>query len=239
MSTFISASMLNDYLLCSNKVFYRIFVKGISVPTEYMLIGTVVHKAIESFWNDKNKAILQSKNHAKQLNLAQKNINYIEHCIQTYFDNFEKFMTDKDEIEKNFKIKLYDDVHLVGKIDRISNGVIYDWKTSTKPPTKLLGDVQFIVYNYAYNLLYGKPPVASFLASLSTGNLVPYEHSDTHSVELFENVIPSLVRDIKNKSFRKEGIFKKGTCRFCSYKEDCLKGINENVITGSRTFAEK
>lgn len=206
-----------------------------------MLIGTIVHQAIERYWKDRTKAITYAyscfdKELYNYKGLSKKDLDTVTSNIHSYFDNFSKFMTDKDEIEKRFKVKLYDDVYLVGKFDRISNGVIYDWKTSTKISRNLSNDPQFIVYYDAYKRIYGNPPNAIFLASLSKGELVPYEHNEFNYNQLYDDVIINLIKDIKNKNFIRDGMFR-GICHSCSFKKDCLKGINEDVKLDSGNFA--
>jgi len=229
--TFISASLLNDYISCNFKAFYRIFAKREAAPSKYMSIGTIVHAAIEKFSSDEEKAVSFVYKQSVP-GLYKKDYTTAEDCVRSYFDNFAKFMTEDDEIEKQFKTKLYDDVYLVGKFDRISRGIIYDWKTTTKVPSSLSSDPQFIVYHDAYKRIYGKPANAVFFASLSEGRLVPYEHSEFHHKELFEKVVPQLIKDIKNKVFFREGIFRKGVCYGCSYKVDCLKGAKDGSVDG-------
>lgn len=237
MSVYISYSLINDYINCSNRAYYRIFRKDLAVPNKFMVIGNIVHRSLEKYWNNEEKAIKYIYEQEQDGRLSTKDYSAMEHHIHVFFERFNKFLTKNDSIEKNFKIKLYDDVYLVGKFDRISKGIVYDWKTSSTVPSSLSNDIQFIIYQNAYEMLYNRPPDACFLASLSEGSLIPYKHNQEYSSEVFDRIVPDIIKDIKDKNFRKEGIFKKGTCHYCSYKEDCLKN-NQNVMV-SGNFIEK
>lgn len=236
MSINISASLLNDYISCSRKAYYRVFKRDVAVPNKYMIMGTIVHDAIEKYWDNKDRAFRYVTAQTDERNLSNETDNLLTY-VDTYFNEFSKFIRKGDLIEKFFKLKMDNGVYLVGKFDRVSNGVIYDWKTSSKPPRNLENDVQFIIYYHAYRKMYKKPPTAAFYASLAQGRLIPYSYNEFYYNELFNGVIPDLINDIKSKNFNREGIFKKGTCYFCSYKEDCLKGLNDGM--DGRSFAEE
>jgi len=145
----------------------------------------------------------------------------IQHFIHTYFERFRIMVRDDDKIEKRFKVKLYDDVYLVGVFDRVTMGTIIDWKTNANPPKNIDGNVQFILYDLAYNMIYEKKPEGLYLAALKDGSLVRYKESKIHSETLIHQIIPNYVADVKYKVFTKTGLFN-GACYRCPYKIPCL-----------------
>ena len=115
-----------------------------------------------------------------------------------------------------------DNVFLVGKIDRISGGNIFDWKTARRPPSRLDTDVQFILYHFAYKTLFGKEPTGIYYGALSTGELVKYNHNEKYEELLLKSLLPKMIFDISQQNFQRDGLFKK-SCYRCNYKKDCLK----------------
>lgn len=237
MAINISASLVKDYLRCSNQARYRLEEPDKATPTVYMTIGNIVHSAIEKHWDNKEKALKYPYNHSFNSAMIQRDLNSIEHYINTFFDHFVQHLSKDDVIEKFFKLKLENGVYLVGKFDRISDGILYDWKTSSTVPSNINDDPQFIIYDYAFNRIYGTHPASNFFASLSTGKLVPYSFDKLYFNELFNKVFPNLINDIRNGNYKRDGIFRKGTCFKCIYKNDCLK--RESNVMDDRNFAQK
>ncbi len=229
MAIYVSASALRDYIVCSQKVYYRIFEAGEAVPNREMLMGTITHKILEKEWNDWEKATDLAIKLCRENNLDRTAENSVLHFILTYYNNFRIMVTDEDRIEKRFKVKLYDDVYLVGVFDRITRGTVIDWKTTAKPPKRIDQDVQFILYDLAYNLIYNKPAEGLYLAALSNGSLVRYSESKLHSETLMNQVVPEFVETVRKKSFKREGLFN-GACYRCPYKQICLGGENRELV---------
>ena len=191
-------------------------------------MGSITHKILEKAWSDKEAAdkLVQSLSEKEGLGEVEKNS--IQHFVSTYFERFRIMVADEDKIEKRFKVKLYDDVFLVGVFDRISKGVVIDWKTNSKPPKYLYNNVQFILYDLAYNLLYNKKPEGLYLAALKDGSLVRYSESKEHSDTIINKIIPEFVHAVRNRLFIKTGLFS-GACYRCQYKQTCISGDKDVV----------
>lgn len=228
MAIHVSYSSLNDFISCQQKTYFRIFEPGEGVQSKEMLMGSIAHKVLEKCWNKKDDAFKLAKQLCQKNYLDQTGTNSIEHFINTYFERFYIMVRDDDKIEKRFKIKLYDDVYLVGVFDRVSLGTIIDWKTNANPVKRLDNSVQFILYDLAYNLIYDKPSEGLYQAALSDGSLVRYSESKQHSETLIQRIIPQFVETVRNKSFIKTGLFN-GACYRCPYKITCLGDKNELV----------
>jgi PD-(D/E)XK nuclease superfamily protein len=218
---FVSASVIKDYLKCSQMAYYRIFEPELKISNREMVIGDIVHKAIEKAWQDKDVALNLAFSLCKKQDVDAVGVQSVEHFINTFFERFSFLLSKEDKVEKFFKIKYYDDVYLVGKFDRINKGTVLDWKTTANPPKKVDNDPQFIIYDLAYTLLYGNRPEGLYYASLKEGNLIRYNESKEHSTTLIEKVIPRFVEDVRRKNFAKTGLFS-GACYRCPFKVPCL-----------------
>lgn len=227
MSIYISASLLEDYIACTRRPFYRLNRSDTSIQDRDMITGEVVHKAIELYWNNKSAA---NDHVAKDLGLRLSgDRNALDHaitCVDTFFTHFAEYCTDTDEVESRFKIQLPWDkqVFVVGKIDRIAGEKLFDWKTTRKPPKSVAKNIQFILYNWAYNKTHGKRPFASYYGALSTGELILHRYDAVLEDIVVHELIPQVVSDIRNKNYLRSGMFR-GACYKCQYSDVCLKEI--------------
>jgi PD-(D/E)XK nuclease superfamily protein len=237
VSIFVSASSLQDFLACEQKVYYRIFEKGEAVPSREMLMGTITHKVLEKHWDDLDKAIDYALSLCKEYKLDKTAENSVEHFVRTYFYRFSSMVSKDDNIEKRFKVKMTGDVYLVGVFDRVTRGTVIDWKTSANPPKRIDNNVQFIIYDMAYKLLYKRPPEGLYLAALSNGSLVRYSESKEHADTLVTKIIPEFVEAVRTKSFIKTGLFN-GSCYRCPYKVPCLGGEKSSELVRSEFTQE-
>jgi hypothetical protein len=226
---FVSASAIKDYISCSQKVYYRIFEPELKVSNREMIMGEIVHTAIEKAWKNKDVALNLASSLCTKREVDAVGIQSVEHFINTFFERFTPLLNLDDQVEKFFKVKMYDDVYLVGKFDRISKGTIIDWKTNANPPKKIDNDPQFIIYHLAYSLIYQKEPEGIYFASLKDGSLIRYKESKEHSETLIEKIIPQFVSDVRKKEFTKTGLFT-GACYRCPYKIPCLGSEAKNEL---------
>lgn len=227
MSINISASLIRDYLSCRSKVFYRVNHPELSISNKEMLLGVVVHKSLEKYWYSPSEALEYITK-----SISVDDYDFCIKCIQNYHNNFQEFLTSEDEIEKRFKIEFSPGVYVVGKMDRITkDGLVFDWKTNRKTPKSINNDPQFILYHWAYTKIYNKPPQAIYYASLTDGSLLMLDPTKEYYTQLFEEIIPFIIQDIKNHSLPRTGIFT-NDCYRCSYMEACLQE-DKNVMDNS------
>lgn len=229
---FISASALQDYVICNYRSYFRLFEPGEAVQSKEMLMGTITHKVLEKAWKNIDVALSLGKTLCVKENLDLASQQAVEHFIHTFFERFKIMVRDDDSVEKRFKVKLHDDVFLVGVFDRISNGTIIDWKTNANPPKRIDNSIQFILYNMAYEMLYSKQCEGLYLAALKDGSLVRYKESAEHYLALTQDIIPNFVDSVRKKNFIKNGLFT-GACYRCPYKIPCLGEKNVMVYPPS------
>ena len=234
MSIYLSASSIKDFIACPQKVLYRRTKPFPEVRSREMIMGEIAHSAIEQGWKSRERAYQVINYQYKKMGLNDKDRVSLEFYIDMFFLNFRDRLSDNDHIEYNFKFALHDDVFMVGKIDRISDGNLYDWKTGSRVPTKLGNDVQCIIYDFAYKKIFGKEANSICLAALATGELVPYVKSEMHTEQLFNKIIPRMIKTIKNESYEKLGMFNH-SCFRCPYKQGCLGGTENYVMDSGVT----
>jgi CRISPR/Cas system-associated exonuclease Cas4 (RecB family) len=221
MSIYLSASSIRDYISCPQKVLYRLKKPfPISLSPE-MIMGEIVHKVIEKAWDNRdeaNKLFLELSNEAKMSTSTIRNYSF---RLDLFFLNFRDYLGAEDTVEYSFKLPLYSDIFLVGKMDRISKGRVFDWKTGKVFKTTFK-DVQCIIYEYAYEQLFNSKPVEINLASMADGKIYPYIRNNFYVETLFQKVIPGMIKTIKDESYTRLGVFD-NSCFKCPYRVGCLK----------------
>jgi hypothetical protein len=220
MSIFISASLLEDYISCNRKVYYRVNKPEAGIQNEEMIIGEIVHKAIELYYDDIS-AGLDYFSSEMNVRLPSQSIEYGLLCLGNYYKSFQPLLYKDDLVEVKFKIKIDGDVFVVGKMDRVSNGNVFDWKTARSPSTNISNSIQFILYNWAFKKLYNHEASGVYYAALGTGKLLKLLPNPNVEALLINELIPSAVRDIKSKLYLRNGMFRKA-CYRCPYSETCL-----------------
>ena len=228
MSIYLSASSITDFISCPRKVMYRVKKTVPTVSSREMTMGSVVHKAIELGWRSRDDAYAIAHTEGKKEGLAKADIYSMEFLLDMFFLNFQSRLSENDLIEWNFKLPLHDDVFIVGKIDRISNGNVYDWKTG-QTATNLSYSIQCIIYDWAYKKQFKKSASSVCIAALKKGELIPYYRDSLYVDEVFNNIIPRMIRTIKNETWDERlGLFNH-SCFRCPFKVGCLER-KENVV---------
>lgn len=228
MPIYISATLIQDYLACPQKVYYRINQPEDAIKNDDMLVGSIVHEVIEKYWNDEEVALQILNQQLDFFNLHEFKRQKALNSVDVFFRYFRPFVSDGDEIEYKFKLPLEKNVFLIGKMDRISNGNIFDWKTSTTTPKSISNDIQFLVYAEAYRRIFKKEPTAVYYASLNSGKLISLPINKTLTDEVFNTIIPSVIKAVKFNDYYRKGMFTSG-CFGCSYKEVCFKELKDGL----------
>lgn len=232
MPIHLSASSIADFIRCPQKVMYRIKKTVQEEKSREMTIGTIAHLAIEKGWKDRERAYAVVASEVKRNGLKRADQTNLEFMMDIFFLNFKDKLGENDLIEHFFKLPLYDDVFIVGKIDRISAGNIFDWKSASKLPGKLNNDVQCIIYDWAFHKEFGREPNGIYVAGLSTGELIPFKKNDFYVSEVFTKIIPRMIRTIRHDEYERLGMFNH-SCFRCPWKTGCLGGgyVMDNTIS--------
>jgi CRISPR/Cas system-associated exonuclease Cas4 (RecB family) len=212
--------MIKDIISCPTKGYFRLQGGGDSLPSQEALAGTIVHDVLENTWSSRDDAEVRMQKLLEEYQL-RRGVTNVKRCIDNYFEMFGGVMTPEDEIEKSFKYQYLPDVAFTGRIDRIHNHVIYDWKTGDAPPEDIDKDIQFIMYFLAYKKLYGRDPSATMYVSLAHKKLYSYVPNKAYVDEFTNEIVPYVIRVIKEKKFPRLGFYSWGTCKRCFYREAC------------------
>lgn len=221
MAIYLSASSIKDFIKCSQMVLYRVTKPFPVEKSKDMLLGEVMHSVIERGWRDRDTAltILEEQRNLHKLNKTD--MGTLSFYTDIFFLNFRHLLYEEDSVEYQFKIPLHDNVYLVGKMDRISRGNVFDWKTGSKLPKTINNDVQCMIYDFAYREIFKKEPSSVCLAGLADGRLVPFSRNEFMYKELFTKVIPRMIKTMKNDAYERVGMFNH-SCYRCQYKSGCL-----------------
>lgn len=234
MSVNISASALMDYLVCKQRVKFRINVPEQGIQTSAMLAGTIAHGVIEEFWNNKEAADLKTIELLENSFLDNAMKARVFNSVDNFFKYFSQLVSEGDLIEKKFRIKLEKDAFLVGKFDRVSKGNIFDWKTSARYPKTINNNIQFVFYDECYKRLYGKSPISVYYAHLPTGKLIRYNRNEILCNYLFGEVVPAMISDVKAGNFFRAGLYSyNDVCKDCSFKDYCFRELGYDVMDSS------
>lgn len=221
MDLHLSATSIKDFLVCNQRYYYRINYPEESSTNEDMEVGTGIHKLVEVHALDENFMKL-AEEASKRFTAKKYADKYFQCAYNFYHDPFIHQIISKDDlVEKSFKIKIAEDVYIVGKMDRVTeDGVVIDWKTSKNTPKSIDDDIQFLVYYWAYHKLFSKRPAIVMHYNLYNGEYVTLKITDKYNT-LFDEVIPGIIRQIKSGNYYKSGIYT-GGCYMCNFKQFCL-----------------
>lgn len=214
----LSASGIKDFLRCSQSYQYRMEIPDEGIQTPEQAVGSAVHSIVQESWKEPSKETTDRFVKEYQVtDLKKLNI-----CLDNYYSLYPNLLTEEDIVEENFRVHLYEDVYLVGKMDRIipSKNMLIDWKTNTRSPSRIDNDIQFMIYYLAYKKLYNREPSVVMYASLFNNKNVYFKPDKFYIDILLNEIIPTLVYRRKNKIFTREGVFN-GSCRNCNYLAKC------------------
>ncbi len=145
-------------------------------------------------------------------------------CLTSYWQKFEKqFEGKRITLEKSFRIPLFDNVFLRGKIDRVDelpNGEleVIDYKTgSLKKQDKVDKDKQLTIYAMAASNLFGKIPELLTLYFIDDSKKISSSRTQKQIDKEKEKIIET-VNNIREGNFTaKPGMM----CQYCPYNQFC------------------
>lgn len=229
----LSASLVKDFLSCPKKADFRINRSGTSDQTDEMATGSLVHEVLEKFWDDRDLATSFSSTLMKNYSMEdEKTKTKVAKSLEGFFSMFPKgFFSSSDGIEQYFKVPYKKGIYLTGKMDRVHNGIIYDWKTGSSSPDDINRDPQFIIYYMAYKKMVKEEPKTLCYVSLPSKKIY-YFTPVKEIMDEFENrVIPTIVNSITRGEFPRNGLFDYKICErdhpeyHCPFQRQCWEEI--------------
>lgn len=223
----ISASSIKTFLECKRKYYYKLNRVEEKVHRPTLVIGTLVHKAIEVYWNDFDEGDKYLDTQLKLFNHSSGTLhNHAFKCWDNFKLHYANMLSDRDKVEQFISVPYKYKTLLVGKMDRILPGnIILDWKTGDEFNPSINSDVQFILYKELYRRSRGIVPSDIYYVSLKYGKMIKYEDDGYSHNLLFDEIIPAMVVDIKAGNFVPDGLFKYKVCKECSFRDHCFKSL--------------
>ena len=234
MSLYLSASAINDYISCPQRFWYRLSKSREAEQSLPMQIGNIVHRVLElaNEWETVQDGLIVASTYLDEFGLSGYDVNNLAPYLTIFNNNYRLLLSDNDLVEHSFKVLLQDDIYLVGKFDRvlINSGTFIDWKTSKKLPKNLSNSPQFIIYYEEFKSIFGKIPSSGILASLSEPAMIPYVRVEERVSVLYNEVIPRIIEDWKQKRFFRLGFYN-NACHQCAFKTYCYEqlGIKDEL----------
>jgi RecB family exonuclease len=224
MTTLLSASAIKDFISCSQRYKYRRYAKTKAEETTAMTIGSIVHSVVEEYWD---ATLEEAQERAHVLRVEAKlydaqSTDKIERNITNFFTGVKFPLSQRDKIEKFFKVPYDPDTYIIGKFDRIvEDSVVIDWKTGGLP-FRMYSDPQFVVYDWAFEKIYGYPASSIIAMSLDKNYSHTYRRKEPEFSLLMYEVIPAILERIENEKYAHEGRFQyMNVCNNCPYLKHC------------------
>ena len=222
----LSATSIQDYLECPQRFWYRTHKKSSAKVSKHVVFGSITHEAIEKFtepgpavawayeqWNERIGGSF-----AKGATRLPRGKDFSS-FIGNYFYGIEPKLPkseDLNEIEYFFRIPWSDNVEILGKMDRIIGLNIYDWKSGARKPDQYsLQALQFYIYEWAYEKMYGSRPTV-YYGYLKGPDIIKVDLKQAMRDHLPE-IINRIVADVDKPPFRVPGY----QCGNCFYSEIC------------------
>jgi RecB family exonuclease len=210
----ISASKIKTYKTCNRQYYYKYIAPPVSQESEERnvgaLIGTALHKAIETYYKEKiNPALtFQAMIHSiydewelqgytiKGEEWLSKNVKEGKQMLKDMqFDTFHP-----TALELHFSLPFPNEIEpialMTGYIDLVDEVayVIADHKSQRKVPAQdqLDNDAQFIIYYWAFEQLYKNPPQHIYWNHLRTSTLI-----EVNIANNYEDKLQQLTADVQ------------------------------------------
>ena len=209
---------------CPQKFWYRLTKSKESESTLPMRIGNIVHRLLEvsNNWETTQEGLILASSMLDDFDLSGYDVNKLIPYIEIFNNYWRKLTSPDDLIEHSFKFPIDTDVYLVGKFDRVlkKSNTLVDWKTNKEVPASLKNSTQFLIYDEAYRIIYGKRPESVVFASLVQPTLIPYQRNESRVSVVFDEIMPKIIHDWRHKNYARFGMFT-NKCHNCAFKTVC------------------
>jgi len=223
----LSASKLKTFTACERKYYYEYIDRRESKKHPAAALGTAVHKTIERVYKEGtdpapiflaefDKEIVQYED--VDVDLRKYRADGVK-MVQLY--KFDRRVPVEMELE--FLLPFPNQAHplcnIRGIIDQTYDWGFVDLKTNRSKPlhSVLDNDIQFILYDWAYNEIYNTPAVNRVWNHLRTGEDL---YADTtgkldNATRAIERILEKQVTGIYDRSIG-------DPCRICNFRLPCL-----------------
>lgn len=182
----LSATALKDLFTCEKMYYYRVNHPEAAILDDDITFGKIIHEAVAE--TDILENALRYVNHqwfnvTHPVKVLANNTEFlpdrkppknIEKILKGYYEKILPQLGPRTNalIEYMFDIPWKDDIHVVGKWDRVDKECIIDWKTGTNVPNiYTMNDIQFHIYWWAYRKVFRSDPKALYYGHLYGGAL--------------------------------------------------------------------
>lgn len=232
--TRLSASKMKTFSSCPRKFYYEYVERQRQPKHIAALMGSAVHKTIETHYLDRREGIVKdplliyNERISEELNLNPD----VEMDGRVIVDgskivaayDFEKREPKVMEMEffLPFPDALFPICEIHGFIDQMYDWGLVDLKTSKRKPASIMleNDLQFMLYQWAFQELTGEPAKHTLWHHLRTGEDLEVENKlDGKKLGMIERIIVRILEGYETETWdRCVG----EACMFCSHKEICL-----------------
>jgi len=255
----LSVSKTKTFLSCKKQYHYSYILKFPKKERDYHLFGIFAHKVLENFHNlyingcsdPYNVAMKKSFKDAYQEYKDKLTPEMKKECYDVIDSYLKIIYTDKNNYlssnviacEKNFSIKVREDVVLNGMIDRIQmdpDGVIHvaDYKTTKNK--KYLKDDFFQLLTYCYALLLEDESLekirASYVLLRHKFEFITTEFKKDDILKIKDQYIEYADKILQETEFEATT---SPLCKFCDFLEVCDDGkmsVNPSVRYGETSW---
>lgn len=233
---YLSASSMKDFMDCSYRFYLRREHKDSAEITDDIIFGRIVHEAIEKY-DDEEHAVAwandewereKSEGNASFVTIVREPPKSFRVQLSNYYNKIVPLLGPRATalVEWKFEYIWAPNVWIIGKMDRIDNDIIYDWKTGNRLPDKYtLRDFQFYLYYLMYGKIFKRAPRAVVYGHLATGQLLPLDINE----ELVYNasrLVDRVVADITERPAERRFGYH---CKSCLYKTKCEELLREET----------
>lgn len=233
----LSATSIKDSELCRRCLWYRRHNPKAAKLSKAVIFGSITHEAVEKHtqvgvairWAEEEWERRMGSSFAKGATVPPKNFNkMLENYYYVMLPTFRNAPDTRIEWFFDIPWKHYKDkslnIHIVGKIDRIANKCIYDWKTSSRAPSYYTKqDIQFYIYDWAYKQEFGRYPEQVIYGFLQRGKLYPIEIHEASRKNLVNVINKAVDVFIEDSPSWLSGYH----CGNCFYREQCKLDIEQ------------
>ena len=228
----LSATSIGDALECFQRLYYRTNHPEAAKVSGHVIYGSIVHEAIEQFDNP-DDAIEWSKQEWKVRSpsgdyMPDRKPKKPPKSFKKMFGNYYNVMEpqiDGGEKEVFFRLPWKgagEEIEILGKMDRVTDTAVYDWKTGARKPTKYqLHNLQFYLYAWAFEKLHDRPPENVYYGYLNGGDLININLKPELMANL-ERMVNYVIVNMDLEPIRVVGY----QCASCFYKDICFAHLD-------------